>query len=79
MTEFLLSSNSNLPDHSHPYEQTGYFVKGYILLKIGDEQYDAYPGDSWCIPENINHAAKILEDSVAIEIFFSSKRRLSPQ
>ena len=69
MTEFLLSSNSNLPDHSHPYEQTGYLVKGHILLKIGDVQYDAYPGDSWCIPMDVDHGAEILEDSVAIEVF----------
>ena len=69
MTEFLLSRNSILPVHSHPYEQTGYLVRGHILLTIGDMQYDAQPGDSWSIPENIKHGAKILEDSMAIEIF----------
>jgi len=69
MTEFVLADNSTLPDHSHPYEQTGYLVKGHILLTIGDTKYDAYPGDSWCIPMDVNHGAEILEDSVAIEIF----------
>ena len=47
MTEFLLGSNSTLPKHSHPYEQTGYLVKEHILLTIGDVQYDAYACDSW--------------------------------
>jgi quercetin dioxygenase-like cupin family protein len=69
MTEFLLDKDNILPTHSHPYEQTGYLVKGHILLKIGDKQYDTLPGDSWCIPADVTHGAQIIEDSIAIEIF----------
>jgi quercetin dioxygenase-like cupin family protein len=69
MTEFLLDKDNVLPMHSHPYEQTGYLVKGHILLKIGDNQHDTLPGDSWCIPTDVTHGAQIIEDSVAIEIF----------
>jgi quercetin dioxygenase-like cupin family protein len=69
MTEFLLDKNNILPEHSHPYEQTGYLVKGHILLKIGDTQHDTRPGDSWCIPADVPHGAQIIEDSTAIEIF----------
>jgi len=69
MTEFLLDKNSILPEHSHPFEQTGYLVKGHILLKIGDTQHDTLPGDSWCIPADVRHGAQILDDSIAIEIF----------
>ena len=69
MTEFVLSKDHILPEHSHPYEQTGCLIKGHILLKIGDSQYDTLPGDSWCIPADTIHGAKILEDSVAVEIF----------
>lgn len=69
MTEFLLTKNSALPNHAHPYEQTGYLVKGHIILRIGETEQDTTPGDSWCIPMNVTHGARILEDSVAIEIF----------
>ena len=69
MTEFLLSKDSVLPSHSHPYEQTGYLVKGHIILKIGEAEHDTTPGDSWCIPANAVHGARIVEESVAIEIF----------
>lgn len=69
MTEFRLTANCALPHHVHPYEQTGYLVKGHILLKIGDEEYDTSAGDSWCIPMNVTHSARILEDSIAIEVF----------
>ncbi len=69
MTEFLLTHDSVLPLHAHPYEQTGYLVRGHIRLRIGEEEHDTRPGDSWCIPMNVPHGARILEDSVAIEIF----------
>lgn len=69
LTEFLLKKGSRLPQHAHPYEQTGYLVNGRILLAIGSEENDVMPGDSWCIPSGVEHGAEILEDSVAIEVF----------
>jgi quercetin dioxygenase-like cupin family protein len=69
MTEFLLARNATLPDHAHPYEQTGYLVSGHIIMKIADHTFDTLPGDSWCIPMNVIHGAQILEDSVAVEVF----------
>ena len=69
MTEFILNANSTLPRHSHPHEQTGYLVSGKILLTIGDEKFECHPGDSWCIPGDVAHDAKILEDSIAVEVF----------
>ena len=69
MTKFVLTKNGVLPDHAHPYEQTGYLVSGHILLKIGESEFDASTGDSWNIPMNVTHGARVLEDSVAIEVF----------
>jgi quercetin dioxygenase-like cupin family protein len=69
MTEFRLRKGSVLPRHSHPYEQTGCLVEGRVRLLIGTEHYEAQVGDSWCIPEGVEHGADILEDSVAIEVF----------
>jgi len=69
MTEFLLAKDSVLPDHVHPYEQTGYLVKGHIVVRIGQTEHDATPGDAWCVPMNVAHGARVLEDSVAVEVF----------
>jgi len=69
MTEFRLRKGAVLPWHSHPHEQTGYLVKGRLRLRIGAEEYEAHPGDSWSIPGGVEHGADILEDSVAIEVF----------
>lgn len=69
MTEFLLQKDAVLPEHSHPYEQTGYLVKGRLRLYIGGDSKELVPGDSWSIAKNVLHKAEVLEDSVAIEVF----------
>ena len=69
MAKFNLKAGSELPSHSHPYEQIGYLIKGRLRLAIGGEIREAGPGDSWCIPSGLEHRAEILEDSVALEIF----------
>lgn len=69
LTEFRLEKGRDLPDHAHPHEQTGYLVSGYLKLRIGDETFDARPGDSWSVPGNVTHGAFVVEDTVAIEVF----------
>ena len=69
MTAFRLRKGSRLPRHSHPHEQTGYLVTGHIRLTIGPAENDVLPGDSWCIPGDVEHSAEILEDAMAIEVF----------
>lgn len=69
MAEFVLSRGGILPLHAHPYEQTGYLVEGWIRLRIGDREFDARAGDSWCISANVEHGAQVIEDSVAVEVF----------
>ena len=69
LTEFRLRKGARLPRHSHPHEQTGYLIRGRLRLFIGTDEYDAQPGDSWCIPGGVEHGADILEDTVAIEVF----------
>lgn len=69
MTEFLLQKDAVLPEHAHPYEQTGYLVSGKIRLYIGNESKELLPGDSWNIAASVLHKADILEEAVAIEVF----------
>lgn len=69
MTEFRLNKGSTLPAHEHIHEQTGYLVSGRMILSIGSDAHDVFPGDSWNIPSGVFHSAEILEDSVAIEVF----------
>ncbi len=78
MTEFVLHKGHTLPRHAHPHEQTGYLVKGRIRLSIGLEEFEAGPGDSWCIPGGVDHGAEILEDSLAVEVFAPSRQDYLP-
>jgi len=78
MTEFRLQKDAVLPRHSHPHEQTGYLVSGYMTLQIGSDEADIRPGDSWNIPGSIEHGATIHEDSVAIEIFYPVRKEYLP-
>jgi quercetin dioxygenase-like cupin family protein len=68
-TEVKLDKGSELPKHSHVHEQTGYLLKGNMLLTMGTEEQNVTQGDCWCIPGNVEHSAKILSESVAIEVF----------
>ncbi|HUW40404.1 MAG TPA: cupin domain-containing protein [Rectinemataceae bacterium] len=69
MASFSMEAGSELPEHAHPYEQTGYLVRGRLRLHIGASSRELGSGCSWCIPSGVSHRAEILEDSTAIEVF----------
>ena len=69
LMEFRLQEGAELPFHSHPNEQTGFLVSGRITLVIDGEDHPVEPGDSWCIPPDVEHGARIHVDSVAVEVF----------
>ncbi len=69
MAQYRLKKGSQLPEHSHPQEQTGFLVSGQIRMHVEDDVLDAGPGDSWCIGGNRPHWADVIEDAVAVEVF----------
>ena len=79
MTRFKLGKGSTLPLHSHPHEQTGTLISGHIILTVGDESQDVYPGDCWCIHGDVKHGAEIVEDSEAIEVFSPVREDYIPE
>jgi quercetin dioxygenase-like cupin family protein len=79
MTEFRLEKGAVLPRHIHPHEQTGYLVSGRLNLFLGGEEHEVGPGDSWCIPGDIEHGADVLEDSVAVEVFSPVREDYVPE
>jgi len=69
LCEFRIMKGGRVPEHSHPHEQTGYLVSGRVRFIVGDQTFEAGPGDSWSLPGNVAHAAEVLEDSVMVEVF----------
>ncbi len=79
LVEFHLEAGRCLPRHAHPYEQTGYLVSGHIRLTIGAETDEFFPGDSWCVPANVEHGAETYVDSVAVEVFSPVREDYLPE
>jgi quercetin dioxygenase-like cupin family protein len=69
LCEFRLAKGASLPSHAHPHEQAGYLVTGKMRFVIDEKEFQAEPGDSWCIKGDVTHSAQVLEDSVVVEVF----------
>lgn len=78
MSEFRLEQGAQLTRHSHPHEQTGYLVSGALRLTIGTDHYEVRPGDSWCIPADVEHQAEAVEQAVVIEVFAPLRKDYLP-
>lgn len=78
MSEFRMDAGAGLPLHRHPSEQIGYLVSGALRLTIGDETREVQPGDSWCVPGDVEHGAQVLAQAVAVEVFSPVRRDYLP-
>jgi quercetin dioxygenase-like cupin family protein len=69
LCEFKLEKGAIIPPHHHPYEQTGHLISGKMNFRIDKTWQLAEPGDSWSIPENVEHEVEIIEDAIVFELF----------
>jgi quercetin dioxygenase-like cupin family protein len=58
-----------VPLHSHPNEQSGYVISGKYRIKVQNLIETLTPGDSYSIPENIDHAWEVIEEGEVIDVF----------
>lgn len=79
LCEMRLPKDADLPAHSHPYEQTGYLLSGKLNFRIADEWFITEPGDSWSVPENVEHEVKVLEEAVVLELFAPVRPEYLPE
>jgi len=57
-------------EHVHENEQLGIVLKGSMSFRVGDEQRELGPGDTWTIPSNTPHEAVAGPDgAVVIDVF----------
>lgn len=58
-----------VPLHSHSNEQSGYVISGKHRINYQDIEEILNPGDSYSIPENVEHSWEVLEDGEVIDTF----------
>jgi quercetin dioxygenase-like cupin family protein len=69
LVELTMAKDAIVPEHTHPHEQIGYLVKGKLEFRVGDETKVLNPGDTWLAPGNVPHFVRVLEDTIALDIF----------
>lgn len=69
VTLMTFQEGERVETHSHPHEQAGYCIQGHFELTIEDVSTVIKADDSYVIPGGTAHSYRILEDSLAVEMF----------
>lgn len=56
-------------EHSHPYEQAGYVLRGSLDLFVAGEWRRLTPGSSYIVASGARHDAHVLEDCEILDAF----------
>ncbi len=52
-----LDPGIEVPEHSHGNEQVGIVLTGRMLLRVGSDERDLGPGETYVIPPDVPHRA----------------------
>jgi quercetin dioxygenase-like cupin family protein len=64
-----MEDGSEIPMHSHPYEQFGYVISGGFIITIDDFVTEIKAGDAYYIPPNAMHTFRAVGKTEAIDAF----------
>ena len=56
-----LAPKTVIESHKHEMEQIGVVTKGSLVMVIAGEQRILTPGDTYRVPPNASHGARVLE------------------
>ncbi len=69
VTRMNFKAGNTVPLHSHPNEQSGYVISGKHRIQYQNISEILDPGDSYSIPENIEHSWEVIEGGEVIDVF----------
>ncbi len=69
VTKMNYKVGDNVPIHSHPNEQSGFVISGEYEIKFGKFNEILKAGDSYTIPENVDHTWKVIIGGEVIDVF----------
>ena len=65
-----LDADSVVPEHRHENEQLGMCLAGSLRFRVGDEERELGPGETWLIPSNVPHEVHVGPNgAVVIDVF----------
>ncbi|MHB8612574.1 MAG: cupin domain-containing protein [Candidatus Dormibacteraceae bacterium] len=65
-----LEPNAVSPAHHHDNEQLGFVIAGSIVMRIGNEDRELGPGDTYAIPSDVPHDAVAgPEGATVVDVF----------
>lgn len=69
ITKMNYKVGDKVPPHSHPNEQSGYVISGEYIIHFGEVTEKLTDGDSYCIPEDIEHTWEVIIGGEVIDVF----------
>jgi quercetin dioxygenase-like cupin family protein len=69
VTKMNYKIGDRVPLHSHPNEQSGYIISGEYEINYGEIHETLRKGDSYSIPENIEHSWEVIIGGIVIDVF----------
>ncbi len=69
IAKMLYKSGDRVPMHKHPNEQSGYVLSGKYRVRFGEFDQMIGPGDSYSIPNNMEHSIEIIEPGEVVDCF----------
>ncbi|WP_254546000.1 cupin domain-containing protein [Halomarina pelagica] len=73
---FRIEPGAEVPEHSHPHEQTGYVTAGVLTFVVDGEEHRAGVDDAYAIPADEPHAARNDTDGLVEGVDIFSPPRL---
>src|SRR6185295_962771 len=69
-----LAPSSVVVEHAHENEQLGIVLRGSVRFRVGDEERELGPGETWRIPANTPHEVHTGTDGAAVIDVFGPPR-----
>ena len=69
VTKMNYNIGVKVPFHSHPNEQSGFVLSGKYRIKFGENNEILTAGDSYSIPENVEHSLEVIIGGEVIDVF----------
>jgi quercetin dioxygenase-like cupin family protein len=69
VTKMNYKVGDQVPPHAHPNEQSGYVISGQYRIQYREFDEILNPGDSYSIPENVEHSLEVILGGEVIDVF----------